>query len=61
VSEEEVAEVTLQFPNRKRGARAVIDGELIKLDRSVRLVVHPRGLRVMLPRSAAAQTATAQE
>ena len=50
VSEEEVAEVTLHFPKRKRGAHAVIDGELIKLDRSVVLKVHPGALRVILPK-----------
>lgn len=51
VSEKEVAEVTLHFPKRKRGAHAVIDGELIKLDRSVVLKIHPGALRVILPRS----------
>ncbi|MET3899897.1 diacylglycerol kinase family enzyme [Devosia sp. UYZn731] len=54
VSEEEVAEVTLHFPNRKRGAMAVIDGELIRLDRSVTLKVHPQALKVVLPRAVAA-------
>lgn len=49
VSEREVEEVTLHFPKRKRGAQAVIDGELIKLDRSVTLKVHPGGLKVILP------------
>ena len=52
VSEAEVAEVTLHFPKRKRGAQAVIDGELINLDRSVTLKVHPGGLRVILPKNA---------
>lgn len=50
VSEKEVGEVTLHFPKRKRGAHAVIDGELIKLDRSVDLKVHPGGLKVILPK-----------
>jgi diacylglycerol kinase family enzyme len=50
VSEKEVAEVTLHFPKRKRGAHAVIDGELIKLERSVTLKVHPGALKVVLPR-----------
>jgi diacylglycerol kinase family enzyme len=49
VSEREVDEVTLQFPKRKRGAHAVIDGELIKLERSVTLKMHPRGLKVLRP------------
>lgn len=51
VTESEVSEVTLHFPKRKHGASAVIDGELVKLDRSVTLKVHPGALRVMLPRS----------
>lgn len=50
VSEKEVGEVTLHFPRRKKGAQAVIDGELITLDRSVTLRVHPGGLKVVLPR-----------
>lgn len=51
VTEQEVDEVTLHFPKRKRGAHAVVDGELIKLDRSVRLRIHPGALRVMLPKA----------
>jgi diacylglycerol kinase family enzyme len=51
VSEQEVDDVTLHFPKRKRGAHAVIDGELIKLDRSVTLKIHPGGLKVVLPKS----------
>ncbi|MCY1562507.1 hypothetical protein D9M68_999140 [compost metagenome] len=50
VSEEEVAEVTLQFPRRKRGAHAVVDGELIKLERSVTIRAHPGALKVVLPK-----------
>ena len=50
VSETEVDEVTLHFPKRKPGAHAVIDGELIKLDRSVKLKLHPGALKVLLPR-----------
>ena len=50
VSEKEIDEVTLHFPKRKRGAHAVIDGELIKLDRSVTLKAHPGALRVVLPK-----------
>lgn len=55
VSEEEVAEVTLHFPKRKRGAQAVIDGELINLERSVTLRVHPGALKVVLPKPAATE------
>lgn len=59
VSEEEVAEVTLHFPNRKHGAHAVIDGELIRLERSVTLKVHPQALKVVLPAVAATAPETA--
>nr|WP_295887209.1 diacylglycerol kinase family protein [uncultured Devosia sp.] len=52
VTEQEVDDVTLHFPKRKRGAHAVIDGELIKLDRSVTLKIHPGGLKVVLPKAA---------
>lgn len=52
VSEKEVDEVTLHFPKRKRGAHAVIDGELIKLDRSVTLKLHPLALKVIVPKAA---------
>ena len=57
VSEKEVDEVTLHFPRRKHGAHAVIDGELIKLDRSVVLKVHPGALRVILPKVPAVSSA----
>lgn len=50
VSEKEVREVTLHFPRRKRSAKAVVDGELVKLERSVTLKVHPGALKVVLPR-----------
>ncbi|KKC36558.1 hypothetical protein WH87_13940 [Devosia epidermidihirudinis] len=55
VSENEVANVTLSFPKAKRGARAVVDGELIRLQRSVTLKVHPGALRVLLPKSAVSE------
>ena len=49
VSEEEVDQVTLRFPKRRRSDHAVIDGELVKLEQSVTLKVHPGGLKVLLP------------
>jgi diacylglycerol kinase family enzyme len=52
VTEQEVAQVTLSFPRRKRDAYAVIDGELIKLAPSVALKVHPGALKVLLPKAA---------
>lgn len=51
VTEQEVAQVTLSFPRRKRDAYAVIDGELIKLAPSVSLKVHPGALKVLLPKA----------
>mgnify|MGYP000400863515 CR=1 FL=1 len=50
VTEKQVNEVTLHFPRRKRGAHAVIDGELIRLDRSVTLRIHPGALKVVMPK-----------
>jgi len=49
VSESEVVAVTLRFPKRKRGAQAVIDGELVELESRVELAIHPRAVRVILP------------
>jgi len=51
VSEREVAQVTLNFPRRKSSALAVIDGELIPLEKQVNLKIHAQGLRVVLPAS----------
>lgn len=58
VSEREVRQVSLSFPHRKASALAVIDGELIPLERRVDLRVHAGGLRVVLP---AAETAPRRE
>lgn len=52
VSESEVKAVTLRFPKRKRSAKAVIDGELVQLEPTTDLAIHPGALRVILPRSA---------
>jgi diacylglycerol kinase family enzyme len=51
VSEREVAQVSLYFPRRKASALAVIDGELIPLEKQVNLKIHAGGLRVVLPAS----------
>lgn len=51
VSEKEIDEVTLHFPKRKHGAKAVVDGELINLDPAVRLEVHADGLKMVLPKN----------
>lgn len=52
VSEKEVAQVVLSFPHRKASAQAVIDGELVPLERRVELRIHAGGLKVILPAAA---------
>lgn len=49
VSETEVRDLVLHFPKRKRGTHAVVDGELIDLEKAVTLQIHPQGLPVILP------------
>ncbi|MCW5721129.1 MAG: diacylglycerol kinase family lipid kinase [Devosia sp.] len=49
VSELETRRICLRFPRRKRNAAAVIDGELIELDREVTLELHRQALPVLLP------------
>jgi diacylglycerol kinase family enzyme len=51
VFEVEVAHLTLRFPKRKRDTYAVIDGELIALEREVRLEIKPEALQVIVPRT----------
>ena len=54
VSERQVEEVILSFPRRKAGAKAVIDGELIDLEKRVELKVHSGALKVIVPKVDAA-------
>jgi diacylglycerol kinase family enzyme len=49
VSERAVSSVILSFPRRKRGAHALIDGELIDLPERVDLRIHPGALAVVAP------------
>jgi diacylglycerol kinase family enzyme len=49
VTELETRQLVLEFPRRKKGVQAVIDGELIKLEREVQLNIAPRALSVILP------------
>lgn len=49
VTQRTVPEITLFFPRHRRGLRAVLDGELMKLDKTVTLQVHPGALKVFLP------------
>ncbi len=58
VSEREVGQVVLHFPRRKASARAVIDGELVPLDRTVDLRIHAGGLKVVLPAAPGEESAT---
>lgn len=50
VSERQVEQVTLSFPRRKASSRAVIDGELIDLEKRVELKVHHGALQVIVPK-----------
>lgn len=50
VSERQVEQVTLSFPRRKASAQAVIDGELIDLEKRVELKVHHGALQVIVPK-----------
>jgi diacylglycerol kinase family enzyme len=49
VTEQQVPQLELFFPRHRRSHRAVLDGELIKLDKTVTLKVHPGALKVILP------------
>lgn len=42
-------EVVLEFPRLKRSARAVIDGEVVKLEAQVTVRIHAGALKVILP------------
>ena len=53
IIDREAREVVLSFPQRRSGAVAAIDGELMSLPRRVELRVHPGGLQVVLPPAAA--------
>jgi diacylglycerol kinase family enzyme len=60
VSERQVEHVTLSFPRRKSTAKAVIDGELIDLEKRVELKVHRGALKVILPRVSTAPEARSE-
>jgi diacylglycerol kinase family enzyme len=49
VTELETDRLVLHFPRRKRERHAVIDGELIELDRDVELTILPKALSIILP------------
>lgn len=50
ISESRAQEIVLTFPRRKGGVKAVVDGELIDLDREVLIRIHPRALSVIRPK-----------
>lgn len=50
ISESAAEHIVLTFPRRKGGVKAVIDGELIDLDREVDIRIHARALAVVRPR-----------
>ncbi len=52
IIDKEAPEVTIRFPHWTPRARAVVDGELISLERSVVFKVLPGALRVMVPKLA---------
>jgi len=58
VNDREVGHATIRFPAKRSSAMAVIDGELIKLESQVEFVIHPRGLKVMVPKAVAVIDAT---
>lgn len=47
-------QVTLRFPNPRRGSKAAIDGEIIPLEQEIECVCHAGGLRVLVPQTYAA-------
>ena len=57
VSEKEVRQLTLTFRRRKKSALAVIDGELVPLEREVTLRIHARALKVVAPIEQVAEVA----
>jgi diacylglycerol kinase family enzyme len=58
VVERASGEVSIRFPHRRSSSVAVIDGELITLPYKVDIKIHPRGLRVILPRMPGAASAS---
>ena len=58
INDREVGRSTIRFPAKRSTAMAVIDGELVKLDREIEFILHPRALQVVVPAAAAAEKAT---
>jgi diacylglycerol kinase family enzyme len=51
VTERQTSELTLRFPRLKPSAQAVVDGELIELEKRVDLKIHAKALKVLAPAS----------
>ena len=51
VDEIPAKEVALHFPHLRRGAKATIDGELIPLQKDVKIAIHAGELKVLVPAS----------
>jgi diacylglycerol kinase family enzyme len=51
VTEKKVSEIVLHFPKHRPGLRAVLDGELVRLERTVHFRVHRGALNMVLPRA----------
>lgn len=49
VDGETAKNVTLEFPRRKKRSKAIIDGEVIPLDKVVELKTHPGELKLLYP------------
>ena len=60
VIDREAAKSTIRFPAKRSTAMAVIDGELIKLERQIEFIIHPRGLQVVVPRASTAPTGASE-
>lgn len=54
IADREAREVSITFPRKKKGAVAVIDGELMKLADKVDIKIHPGALKVVMPKAAIA-------
>jgi diacylglycerol kinase family enzyme len=49
ITDLEIPNVTIRFPRAKKDSVAVLDGELVKLDREVEFAIHPGALKAVVP------------
>ncbi|SFZ83252.1 Diacylglycerol kinase family enzyme [Devosia enhydra] len=57
ISEQSVRSLTLDFPRIRPSDQALMDGELMRLERTVHLEIHPGALNVILPHLTQAEEA----